>query len=90
MAAKWGPSCTTACPTNGLAWTVHIDPDVGAKHMDYARPLANCEFTVSYSFVLPHNFRDVCLVRHRYQATAQPFLVFGILTTALAVGHHTF
>ncbi|CAM9702755.1 unnamed protein product, partial [Ectocarpus sp. 13 AM-2016] len=26
----------------------------------------------------------------KYQATAQPFLVFGILTTALAVGHHTF
>lgn len=26
----------------------------------------------------------------KYQATAQPFLVFGILTTALAVGHHSF
>eukprot|EP00904_Undaria_pinnatifida_P013173 jgi/Undpi1/8987/HiC_scaffold_26.g11448.m1 len=26
----------------------------------------------------------------KYQATAQPFLVLGILTTALAVGHHTF
>ena len=26
----------------------------------------------------------------KYQAAAQPFLVFGILTTALAVGHHTF
>uniref|UniRef100_A0A7S2R4N2 Chlorophyll synthase n=1 Tax=Rhizochromulina marina TaxID=1034831 RepID=A0A7S2R4N2_9STRA len=25
-----------------------------------------------------------------YQGKAQPFLVFGILTTALAVGHHTF
>lgn len=24
----------------------------------------------------------------KYQASAQPFLVFGILTTALAVGHH--
>ena len=24
----------------------------------------------------------------KYQGTAQPFLVFGILTTALAVGHH--
>jgi hypothetical protein len=24
-----------------------------------------------------------------YQAKAQPFLVFGILTTALACGHHT-
>jgi chlorophyll synthase len=26
----------------------------------------------------------------KYQGAAQPFLVFGILTTALAVGHHTF
>lgn len=26
----------------------------------------------------------------KYQASAQPFLVFGILTTALACGHHTF
>uniref|UniRef100_A0A7S0VXB6 Chlorophyll synthase n=1 Tax=Hemiselmis tepida TaxID=464990 RepID=A0A7S0VXB6_9CRYP len=26
----------------------------------------------------------------KYQAAAQPFLVFGILTTALACGHHTF
>ena len=26
----------------------------------------------------------------KYQAAAQPFLVFGILTTALAVGHHSF
>ncbi|KAJ1472691.1 hypothetical protein T484DRAFT_1839273 [Baffinella frigidus] len=25
-----------------------------------------------------------------YQAKAQPFLVLGILTTALACGHHTF
>ena len=26
----------------------------------------------------------------KYQAAAQPFLVFGILCTAVAVGHHTF
>jgi chlorophyll synthase len=26
----------------------------------------------------------------KYQAAAQPFLVFGILDTALAIGHHTF
>lgn len=26
----------------------------------------------------------------KYQGAAQPFLVGGILTTALAVGHHTF
>ena len=25
----------------------------------------------------------------KYQASAQPFLVFGLLTTGLAVGHHT-
>ncbi len=24
----------------------------------------------------------------KYQASAQPFLVFGLLTTGLAVGHH--
>ena len=24
----------------------------------------------------------------KYQAAAQPFLVFGILDTALAIGHH--
>jgi chlorophyll synthase len=26
----------------------------------------------------------------KYQASSQPFLVFGILTTALCVGHHDF
>lgn len=26
----------------------------------------------------------------KYQASAQPFLVFGILATALAIGHHDF
>ena len=26
----------------------------------------------------------------KYQASAQPFLVFGILATALCVGHHDF
>jgi chlorophyll/bacteriochlorophyll a synthase len=26
----------------------------------------------------------------KYQASAQPFLVFGILATALCVGHHNF
>ena len=25
----------------------------------------------------------------KYQASAQPFLVFGLLTTGLAIGHHT-
>ena len=24
----------------------------------------------------------------KYQAAAQPFLVFGLLTTGLAIGHH--
>jgi chlorophyll/bacteriochlorophyll a synthase len=24
----------------------------------------------------------------KYQASAQPFLVFGLLTTGLAIGHH--
>jgi chlorophyll/bacteriochlorophyll a synthase len=26
----------------------------------------------------------------KYQASSQPFLVFGILATALCIGHHTF
>ena len=26
----------------------------------------------------------------KYQASSQPFLVFGILATALAIGHHDF
>ncbi|CAM9151685.1 unnamed protein product, partial [Discosporangium mesarthrocarpum] len=49
------------------------------------------------AFVLPQVFAQVKYfipdpVENdvKYQATAQPFLVFGILTTALAVGHHQF
>ena len=41
-------------------------------------------------FCPPTLFATDAFVCHRYQATAQPFLVFGILTTALAVGNHTF
>ena len=37
-----------------------------------------------YKFFLP----DPVANDVKYQASAQPFLVFGILATALAVGHH--
>ena len=46
--------------------------------------------------VLPQMFSQISFLQDpvnndvKYQAAAQPFLVFGILTTALAVGHHTF
>jgi len=46
--------------------------------------------------VLPQMFAQLTFVQDpvandvKYQAAAQPFLVFGILITALAIGHHTF
>ena len=46
--------------------------------------------------VLPQMFAQLTFVQDpvandvKYQAAAQPFLVFGILTTAIAVGHHSF
>ena len=46
--------------------------------------------------VLPQMFSQISFLQDpvnndvKYQAAAQPFLVFGSLTTALAVGHHTF
>jgi len=46
--------------------------------------------------VLPQMFAQLTFIQDpvandvKYQAAAQPFLVFGILTTALAIGHHTF
>ena len=46
--------------------------------------------------VLPQMFSQISFLQDpvnndvKYQAAAQPFLVFGILTTALAIGHHTF
>jgi chlorophyll synthase len=46
--------------------------------------------------ILPQVFSQVTFVQDpvendvKYQAAAQPFLVFGILTTAIAVGHHDF
>ena len=49
------------------------------------------------AFVLPQVFAQIKYFLPdpvendvKYQATAQPFLVFGILCTALAVGHHDF
>jgi len=46
--------------------------------------------------VLPQMFSQLTFVQDpvandvKYQAAAQPFLVLGILTTAIAVGHHAF
>jgi len=57
------------------------------------------ETTFAYvltGLVLPQMFSQITFLQDpvandvKYQAAAQPFLVFGILTTALAVGHHTF
>jgi len=51
---------------------------------------------VLFGLVLPQMFSQITFLQDpvandvKYQAAAQPFLVFGILTTALAVGHHTF
>ncbi|KAJ1623069.1 chloroplast chlorophyll synthase [Pavlovales sp. CCMP2436] len=48
------------------------------------------------ALILPQMFAQLTFVQDpvandvKYQAAAQPFLVFGILTTAIAVGHHTF
>ena len=52
--------------------------------------------TVLFCLVLPQMFSQITFLQDpvandvKYQAAAQPFLVFGILTTALAVGHHQF
>ena len=51
---------------------------------------------ILFGLVLPQMFSQITFLQDpvandvKYQAAAQPFLVFGILTTALAVGHHTF
>jgi len=51
---------------------------------------------VLFGLVLPQMFSQITFLQDpvandvKYQAAAQPFLVFGILTTALAVGHHSF
>lgn len=48
------------------------------------------------ALILPQMYSQVTFVEDpinndvKYQAAAQPFLVLGILTTAIAVGHHTF
>merc|ERR1711892_1469213 len=51
---------------------------------------------VLFGLILPQMFAQLTFIQNpvandvKYQGAAQPFLVFGILTTALAVGHHTF
>jgi len=51
---------------------------------------------ILFALVLPQMFSQVSFIQDpvandvKYQAAAQPFLVFGILDTALAVGHHSF
>jgi chlorophyll synthase len=51
---------------------------------------------ILFALILPQMYSQVTFIQDpvandvKYQAAAQPFLVFGILTTALAVGHHTF
>mmetsp|Transcript_9690 Transcript_9690/g.17015 ORF Transcript_9690/g.17015 Transcript_9690/m.17015 type:complete len:444 (-) Transcript_9690:49-1380(-) len=51
---------------------------------------------ILFGLVLPQMFSQVKFVEDpvandvKYQAAAQPFLVSGILCTALAVGHHSF
>jgi chlorophyll synthase len=48
------------------------------------------------ALILPQMFSQITFVKDpvandvKYQAAAQPFLVFGILTTAIAIGHHHF
>ena len=50
---------------------------------------------VLFGLILPQMFAQLTFIQDsvandvKYQGAAQPFLVFGILTTALAVGHHT-
>ena len=51
---------------------------------------------ILFGLVLPQMYSQLTFIQDpvandvKYQAAAQPFLVFGILTTALAVGHHSF
>jgi chlorophyll/bacteriochlorophyll a synthase len=42
------------------------------------------QIVLQYKYFLPDPVNNDV----KYQAAAQPFLVFGILDTALAVGHH--
>jgi len=51
---------------------------------------------ILFALILPQMYSQLTFLQDpvandvKYQAAAQPFLVFGILTTAIAVGHHTF
>lgn len=47
--------------------------------------MGGMQMFLQYKFFLPDPVQNDV----KYQASAQPFLVFGILTTGLAIGHHT-
>jgi chlorophyll synthase len=62
-----------------------------------SRPAGETTYAlVLFGLILPQMFAQLTFIQDpvandvKYQGAAQPFLVFGILTTALAVGHHTF
>ena len=47
----------------------------------------SCSF-VQVFFQIKYFIPDPIQNDVKYQASAQPFLVFGLLTTGLAIGHH--
>lgn len=53
-----------------------------ARTLEHMNPCSQVFF--QYKYFIPDPIQNDV----KYQASAQPFLVFGLLTTGLAIGHH--
>jgi chlorophyll synthase len=54
---------------------------------DVPPPISGKRFPVQIFFQIKYFIPDPIKNDVKYQASAQPFLVFGLLTTGLAIGH---
>lgn len=82
--AKW--ICVTSIDVTQLGIAAYLafgleEPVYGAVLLGLIIP----QIIAQVKFFLP----DPVANDVKYQASAQPFLVFGLLTTGLAIGHHT-
>jgi len=82
--AKW--ICVTSIDVTQLGIAAYLafgldEPIYGAIVLALTLP----QIYAQIKFFLP----DPVANDVKYQASAQPFLVFGLLTTGLAIGHHT-
>lgn len=82
-AAKW--ICVSTIDVTQLAVAAYLY-SIGEETYAYVLlGLILPQMALQYKFLIPDPIaNDV-----KYQASAQPFLVFGLLTTGLAWGHHT-